>query len=162
MRNNRGFALIELIIVAFIMALLTAGVSIGYGILTNSKCRLASKKIANALELVRIENMTKKSTYSMTITQSIDGEYDLNILCDGEIISSEKLKLKSGCIRYETSDNKTIKVNGSDKLEITFRKDTGAVKENSSKQLITGIRVEGEKNSIIIRLATATGKLFFE
>lgn len=161
MRNNHGFAMIELIAVIFIISLLVVGVTLGYGSIRRSNARMATKKITNALELIRIENMTKSSVYSMTITQSNDKDYYLNILCDGEIISSEKFKF-NGNISYETADNERIMVSVSDELEIIFRKDTGGVKENSRKQVVTGIRIEEENNTLIIRLVTATGKTFIE
>jgi prepilin-type N-terminal cleavage/methylation domain-containing protein len=162
MKNNNGFTLIELIIVILIMSLFAIGTITGYRLLFNGNAKQASKEIINTLDLVQMENMTKNSVYSMTITQNSEREFYLNIICDGTTISSEALKLQNGNVTYETSDDETITITGSDKLEIIFRKDTGGVKENSSNQIITRIGVKGSGKTEFIRLITATGKHFIE
>lgn len=162
MKNNNGFTLIELIVVILIVSLLGMGTITGIGMLSNGNTKKTAQMIINALDLVQMENMTKKSVYLMTITQNGEGVYYLNVLCDGAILSSEKLKLKNGTISYQTADSEAITVNTSNKLEIVFRKDTGGIKLNSSNQIITRISVTGGGNTIDIRLATATGKHFIE
>lgn len=162
MKNDHGFTLIELIVVILIMSLFVVGTITGYRLLFHGNAKQASKKIINTLDLVQMENMTKNSVYSMTITQNSEREFFLNIIRDGTTISSEIIKLKNGNITYETADDETVTISGSDKLEIFFRKDTGGVKENSSNQIITRIGVKGSGNTVFIRLITTTGKHFIE
>lgn len=162
MRNDRGFTVLELVIVIVIMSLLAVGAITGYSILTNGDTRKAANAIINSLDLIQIENMAKASDYRITISQDSNGDYYLNTLCDETIISSERLKLKNGSISYETLDKRTISVTGSNKLELAFRKDTGGVKENGSGQIITAIIISGADNSMTIRLITTTGKHFIE
>lgn len=162
MNDNRGLTFIELVIVIIIMSLLTVGAVTGYGILNNADTGKAANAIINALDIVQIENMAKGSDYRVTVTCDSEGNYYLNTICDESIVSTEKLKLKNGSISYEILDKSTVSVTDSNKLELAFRKDTGGVKENSSKQIVTAIFVSGKDKSMTIRLITATGKHFIE
>lgn len=164
MKNNNGFTLIELLIVLAIISILAVGATAGIRLISGGGSKQAAQKIMNALDQVRMENMTRSESFSLTISKAgeMSKEYSLVVYRDTDILSSQKLELVGGSISYETVDGEMIELGSSKKLEISFRKDTGGIRENSEGKIPSRIIINGSDDTVIIRLATATGKSFIE
>ena len=73
--NNKGFSLVELLVVIGLMAILIGGISIGFAVITNSYAREAATYTTDALGLAR----TKASSVTAdewTVTITHEGEDD--------------------------------------------------------------------------------------
>lgn len=162
MKDNRGFTLVELIVVMLIMAVLATGSVAGYNLLHVGSAKRASERILSVLSEVQMENLAKNEAYSLVITQNSQGDYVLSVSCDGSSVSSEVLNMRNGRISFETGAGSTIEVGPSAKLEVCFRKDTGGVKKNGEGEIITRIRITSNGDTFYIRMVTATGKHFIE
>lgn len=167
MKDNRGFTLIELIVVMLIMAIVAAGSMAGYNLLYMGSARHACESIVTALDAVQMENMTKAELYFLEIAKdAATGKYILRVISqdasgDRREVSEETLKLKNGLITYEAG-GVSHTVDASAKLEVGFRKDSGGVRKNSYDEIIIRIGVASNGTTGYIRLVTATGKHFIE
>lgn len=164
MKNDRGFTLIELIVVMVIMAIMAVGGVSGYNLLNTGDAKNAAKRILITLDYVQTENMTKSKTYTMKIVTDATGDFYLKVFKDTIEESSEKFKLKNGQIAFQyygDSVQYPVSLSSSEKLEISFKKDTGGVKANLLNT-ISRIRVTSSGTSCYIRLVTMTGKHFIE
>ncbi len=171
MNDNQGFTLIELIVVIIIVGVLSAGSVLGANILGLGSARSTVNRINTMLNEVQIENMTKNKSYFLMIYE-VNGDYHLRVEAGAQKISDEKLKLVRGEITYRTKDGSTFLVrensvegrNTQQKLEVTFRKDTGGVAENRKPdpEVVTRIDVISAGRSYTIFLVEATGKHYIE
>jgi len=73
-RNNKGFSLVELVIVIAIMAVLTGLISLGVGSITGSKVTKCAQNMESVIEKVRVSSMGK-SAVVLTISKGADGAY---------------------------------------------------------------------------------------
>lgn len=175
MNNDRGFTLIELIVVILIMAILGVGSMAGYNLLNTSTAEKTADRIIAVLDYIQMENMTKSKAYTMKIEKIAD-DYRLNIISTNsagtEVIkSTEILELDNGNIIFENNVDlvqilvSSVPVSGwqvADKLVIGFRKDTGGVKEYATDHYVTRIGFTASSRTYYLRIVTATGKHYIE
>lgn len=165
MKDNRGFTLIELIVVMLIMAIVAVGSMAGYNLLYMASSKHTCERIVTLLDSVQMENMTKSKTYYMEIYQE-DDAYIMRIISQNasgviQEEEAESLELKNGRITFEAG-GLSYTVESGTKLEVGFYKDTGAVKQNRAGYIITRIGVTSGGTTSYIRLVTATGKHYIE
>ena len=73
--NNKGFSLVELLVVIGLMAILIGGISIGFAVITNSYAREAATYTTDALGLARTKaSSVTADEWTLTITH--EGEDD--------------------------------------------------------------------------------------
>lgn len=174
MNNDRGFTLIELIVVMVIMAILGVGSIAGYNLLSTSSTEKTAVRVMEVLDYIQMENMTKSKAYTMKITENATGTYKLDILSTTTVgttqtESTETLELEDGEITYRNDINETYLVSSvpvigwlvKNELVIGFRKDTGGVKEYDGR-FVTRIGITASGRSYYIRLVPATGKHYIE
>jgi prepilin-type N-terminal cleavage/methylation domain-containing protein len=167
MKNNRGFTLIELIIVMLIMMILAIGSIAGYNLINVGSAFRAAERINSVLSSVQMDNMTRIKNYTMEIKQDSEGDFILSVYYENDSGSkeyelSEDLNLKNGRVIFENNAGETITV-AAEVLEVSFRKDTGGVKAyNTNGDIITRIGITSAGSTSYIRLVTATGKHFIE
>ena len=173
LKNNRGFTLIELLIVMVIIALFLVGTVLGVGVLGYGNTKSAASRIRAVSDNVRIQNMTKKEGCYLVIYKE-DKDYFLRIETERDgtrvVTSTERLDLRKGNISFQSSDGNRYLVsdilvdgvNVSEKLELTYAKDTGKFVRNSMGILIKNITVECNDISYRINLVEATGKAYID
>lgn len=166
MKDNRGISLIELIVVMLIMGILAVGSFSAYNLLARGHAKSATERVMALLNYVQAQNLAKSHTYTLVIKADANGNYIANVVSTnaGGISKTElteHLKLKGGSISFENNHGSLIDVATQD-LMISFRKDTGGIKEYSAGNTVTRIIISSSSSSLYIRLVTATGKNYLE
>lgn len=172
MKDNRGFTLIEFIVVMLIVAALSTGTILSARMLGLGSAKSTIGRISALLDYVQVENMTKSKPYFLVIEEASDKYYAV-IYRDTEAISSEKLDLTRGeltCIINEGAVNTEYLVNSSavtgrntiPRIKICFGKETGSIIEYDGSHLVKQIAVSAAGSTYRIRLVTATGRHYLE
>lgn len=129
MKNNKGFSLIELIIVIAILTVITSASVVGFGYLYKTNVKSCVKKLNGALIKTQSYTTAKSAgnkDIGMKLTCDADGycvEYKGIATLGKEVIASKKVK-----IRYkDASGNVLGYVDASHPLEIYFDRSTGGL-----------------------------------
>lgn len=160
--NNRGFSLIELIVVVLITAIISGGIVTSMVVIRDADVSAASKKLVSMLTAARSYTIAKSGgTVWFELAREESGSYyayvyqgDKSTPGDAEILSSEKIGGKS--LTFKVRENlddgsaKVTQVTDSTSVKFNFIKASGALAES-----YTDITVEGGsdkvENIIIIR-----------
>jgi prepilin-type N-terminal cleavage/methylation domain-containing protein len=110
-QNNRGFSLVELIVVISIMAVMTGMVSVGTGLLSGRAARETRDKLLSSLESVRTQTMGKDEIDAELTYDASSGQFILKY-------SYNKTTVKNGA--KTTTRMEESKVIGSDKCTIYY------------------------------------------
>ena len=173
MKDDRGFSLIELIIVMVIMGVIVIGSMTGYKMLGSQHITSTVKRINAELDYVQVQSMTKNKKYYLVIEKKFsDGNYYLSVQTENgafrEIQSEKKLDLKDGQITFiNKGTTDAILVNSTSptdsiKLEVSFKKESGGIMMNSFGKIISNIGVSASARAYSIRLVEITGKHYIE
>lgn len=166
--RNKGFSLIELMVVIAVMAVLTGLAGVGFGVVTGAKIKTASKEVKSALLDVRTTTMGKEGDYVAVLVDDGDkkmvrvGKLDTS----GKFLSSRDVELdKSITVTANfSSGTKTMDASG---FVFSFKKSTGsfeACKTLSGTSLGTckSITLVRGSRTYTLKLAQATGKVTIE
>ena len=158
-KNNKGFSLVEFIVVIGIIAIVTSAAFYGFGYLSMADCKKCASRINSGLSTARSQTMKNVQPVHMFLYR-YDGDYyikyDENDTItkdtDAEKIGNGKVTVTVNAIGGTSS---TILQDGSDPVKITIsRKDGHYI---SGPQSIT-VSADGVTKEIY--LVTDTGKHF--
>lgn len=149
--NNKGFSLIEVIVIIAIMAVLTASSMSALTYLLRGDIKKATKTLYSSITSSRTSSMAKAGDWTFVVEH--DGtSYVLRTMCDGVEYESEVLS-------YRVS---SITIDGSPLTSIKFVKNTGAVSSINGGDVLAGysdivITIGGNQQTL--RLYYLTGKI---
>ena len=155
--NNKGYTLVELVIVIAIIAIVTAGAStlfIGWQKQYLNDC---VKKIDTALSAAKVEGTSKEAT-EMTIKPDDEGLYYLYMTGTNDRVLGDK-KVE---IYYVTQKNPTpVLVTKDNPLTISYDRASGGfepIDVEGTKTYCTEIQVVRGSKTVNIKLSISTGK----
>lgn len=161
MKKDKGFSLVELIIVVAIIAVLTGGVAIGLGVIFDKPADGCAKKMQAVLQNARTTSLGR-----------LDDTIEIGVESgSGKVYVKETVTDKDG-----TSTVRPIQYIGDSKVSITCKSGTGAsmslpisIKfDRSNGGLIGGknacseIKIEAKNRTRYVKLNYITGKITYE
>jgi prepilin-type N-terminal cleavage/methylation domain-containing protein len=171
-KDNKGFSLVELIVVIAIMGVFAGMLTIGFNVVTNQKSKTAAKELKTTLQTVRTTAMSKTGTYGCRIAQNDEGTLVVQRVtitkdAGGNPIYnvSEEIELDS---RITITASCTTGVVTTDQgIVLGFEKSSGAFKSctndvgtdlGTCKELI----IKRNSDTVKLKLSASTGKVEIE
>ena len=159
-KNNKGFSLVELIVIIAIMAVLTTSVITYVGMIGNSQAKKCAKELSTSLSQTKVCAMSR-SKASMTVYADDTGVYVKYI--QGDLEKTEKIGNKGVKVEYRTVRNSdaftTVGTTVDTGIKIEFDRASGACKKMSGGQYCYGFKVTAGKTSYIVNIEPLTGKV---
>lgn len=173
--DNRGYSLVELIIVLAILSIFTAFMTYSFGMVSGKYARQCANNIGTALDKAKNYAMIRSGSIDayLVIRQDSKGyvaEYYLpnspitTDPTDCFMVDSETAGRKTVAVTCVLQDGNEIPIEGSTKLYVFFDRITGAFKEvkvsddaGDTIEYCDGIRVQYGKK-FYLRFITNTGK----
>lgn len=162
--RNKGFSLIEVIVVIALMAIVTGATMSIYSWIRTQRIEKLTENISDSINDLRTANRTKDGTYSLYIVKASDG---FEASMDVNDVVCKKTNLGSiGKIEViDTSGNKKS-IEGSTKLHLRFDKSTGKLVlmniGGSGIDVNTEIYISYKDLSRKISISSLTGKHYIE
>lgn len=160
MKNNRGFSFVEIIVVIAILAVISTGVIFAINNVGRAKSTECAKKIDAELKSVRLDNMSKDSSYYLVIYKDGGaGDYYMKVSTDptGDLAADKGNKIGSSDISISyTTASSTVDINGVNKLVISYDKGTGKFKFPGDD--ISSVSISGSGKQYKITFSKETGK----
>lgn len=169
-KDNRGFSLIELIIVLAILAVLTLGVSYGVGLLTDKPAEQCATKLQSYITDCRVTTMGKLSAVlylymdgdRLMVKKNIDGTETVTSLGSGVAVSYR--------VTGDAADSYRTLGGASSPLVISFNRSSGAFEplgvmgsEFTGKYCLEiKVEVPGNDKVKLLKLSYLTGKIVLE
>lgn len=157
-KDNKGFSLIELLIVLAIMGLL-AGTTINvWYYFRQADVKQASKLIDTMLEYTRTNTMSINASWEMKIEKDItDDTYYVTVYRNGDLW--RKNELGKRITVYTVKGSSETEITTSTPTSITFKMDTGGIKECGG---VEAYRIKSGDKVVDVKLVSLTGAHYVE
>lgn len=161
MKNNRGFTLVEVMVVLAIMAVLTGMIGLSISMLTSQRLKSAVSDTKSLMQSAQTVAMSKDNC---TVTFEQDGEGKCIVTSrSGSDKQLKEVEINSKISVVVTAGGVAYTVGGGTTVKIQYNRETGGFKEclvNGSAQGIpTEISFTQGDRTIVLELATYTGKI---
>ncbi len=173
--NNKGFSLVELVVVVLILAVLSTGIVVGVSYYKTADTTACSKKLVSALEKARLETMSRTEG-SVVLKLYFDGAvyradiYTVNgessepveEIIDSFELADDSMTLKAA--KY-TDDGITetglSSIDNATGISIRFDKSSGIYKPDNDGRYFSRIAIQGNGTESVI-LVKDTGRSYVE
>lgn len=171
MKNNKGYSLVEIIIVVAILSVLTAGISMSASAINNSNAKACANSIRDALAEAKILAMSKGSNSTrLNLYKDADG----NLYAKQEISSGssgwntygneERIGKRKVEIYYVLPGEDERPLNNSESICLSFDRASGSFKDQievngAIKPIPEKIIVRGGSRTINLVIHELTGKV---
>lgn len=141
--NNKGFSLIELIVVLAVMAVAITGAVIGISVLGKGDAGKASKNIYSALSSLRTNTLSVNASWELVIEHGSNG-YTVKTYKDGECVDTVKTGSR---IDITFKDEKSSEISLKDNvMVVSYRKDNGRfnmIAAGNDKSSAVNVKADG-------------------
>lgn len=167
-RNNKGYTLIELIVVIAILTVLTGIVSIGITRILNTKAVQCAKNMESLINKVRINSMGRKAVTVEFYQDSSDGRYYAKTVTDmgyGKGTKEDTEFIGKSGITVQYTIGGTVKtLSDTDTFTLQFDRSSGSLKPssvtNNTNDYVSKIEILKGTNVIkTITIYQETGKV---
>ena len=154
-KDNRGFSLVELIVVVAIIGVLMGVLSVSISAASSAKEKACASDIDKFITMCRTKCLTRAGAPYISISYEEDkivGNYYEN----GEVADTEELGVSSIEVTYTTDTGVTAPIKNGEVITLSFNRSTGAQMPNENGEYITRITVSGS-SIYTITLVPETG-----
>lgn len=155
--DNAGYSLLEVIIVAAIIALVTGMVIMSFRVLNTRQIDEAVKKLKMGLESNRVTNMGKLSS-SVSVYVDDAGYLVLEEDINGEI-NIKRVGKSNLTYKYEYNGVIADVPGKANKLTIKFDRNSGALKPQESNKYISRFIISLNSNEVSVVIEKLTGRV---
>lgn len=157
-KNQKGFSLVELIVVIAIMAILTTVGLLSFSIVSGRQVIGCAKEIESYISQTKVQALSRASA-KLEIFVKSDGVY-VNLSVEGRDVKVGKSGIQ---VKYKTTDGAEVSLTESERLVISFDRSSGAFQTLPGlSTYCKEITVEGGRHSRKIILIPQTGKFYIE
>lgn len=162
--NNKGFSLVELMVVVGIMAIVAGVFTFGFSLISNKQVDQCTKKIQVSLENARTTSMGK-SNVSLKFEYS-GGKIYVNkkVVLNGDTKTS-KSEIGDGAlvVEYKLSKESDMKALKDSTLDgVSFDRASGALKPMADTSYLEYITVTNGRKTTKIKIDKVTGRVTIE
>lgn len=168
-QNNKGFSLVELIVVIAIGVILASATVISISSVLGVAVKQCARNVESVLNKAKVSTMGKDSVVVKIYKNDSsggDGAYYYELYVNGATTPTETKKIGrsnievSYSMKQDYSDKKALQ--GSDSITIEFDRSSGAEKENADGSCCSRIWVKKGGTEKVITIYKETGKVVNE
>lgn len=161
-RNNRGYSLIELIVVVLILGVLAGAVGGTISFMRSMDASSTARELLALLERTRLQTIAAEEGEGVSLQLYAEGgKYCARIVQGGETVTEEQLigtGLTVTVVRSHTMPPEEIVLReGIAPITFRYKKENGAFDSTYDR-----IRLEGGNKSVTLVLVTKTGRCYIE
>lgn len=161
MRNDqRGMSLVELIIVITIMAVLTATLTFGTGIMTSKRVDSGAQQLLVSLQNARSHALGKgNSAVRAVLKRDADGNVMLEETINGTT-KTVSIGRNDLTISYKLKGNDTeIILAKTEEMVFRFDRSSGVLKPNADNTVYSAVIIAKGSRKKVIEIETVTGRI---
>ena len=159
--DQKGFSLVELVVVIAIMGVLAVGGLLSMSLVFGQNIKSCYKELESYLQQTRMMAMSRADA-TLKIYTKVDGVYVYPSVENREI----KIGKVGISVSYHDTNGNTVDVTGATELEISFDRSSGAFKPISISSGVSNycdmIKLTDGDRTYQLKLAPKTGKFYLD